>query len=110
MKAYKDIFKNKKIIVTGHTGFKGSWLCYWLNKLKSKPSKLKNVHFSEIIVMKFNGYPQVFHCSWRFNLKLNKINENSYECIEQKNKKDLFSLDYLGNFSISKFHLIGLED
>ena len=58
-----------------------------LNKLKSKPSKLKNVHFLEIIIMKSNGYPQVFHCSWRFNLKLNKINENSYECIEQKNKK-----------------------
>ena len=47
--------------------------------------------------MKSNGYPQVFHCSWRFNLKLNKINENSYECIEQK-IKDLFSLDYLEIF------------
>ena len=23
-------FKNKKIIVTGHTGFKGSWLSFWL--------------------------------------------------------------------------------
>ena len=28
-----NIFKNKKIIVTGHTGFKGSWLILWLNKL-----------------------------------------------------------------------------
>ena len=72
-----------------------------LDKLKSRPSKLKNVHFSEIIIMRSNGYPQVFHCSWRFNLKLNKINENPYECIEQKNKKDLFSLDYFGNFSLS---------
>ena len=72
-----------------------------LDKLETKPSKLKNVHFSEIIIMKSNGYPMVFHCSWRFNLKLNKINQNSYECIEQKNNKDLFSLDYLGNFSLS---------
>ena len=24
---YKKIFKNKKILITGHTGFKGSWLC-----------------------------------------------------------------------------------
>ena len=31
-----DIFKNKKIIVTGHTGFKGSWLFAWLNKLDAK--------------------------------------------------------------------------
>lgn len=24
------IYKNKKVLVTGHTGFKGSWLCEWL--------------------------------------------------------------------------------
>ena len=22
-----DFYKNKKILITGHTGFKGSWLC-----------------------------------------------------------------------------------
>lgn len=26
-------FKNKKILITGHTGFKGSWLTFWLEKL-----------------------------------------------------------------------------
>ncbi len=26
-------FRNKKILVTGHTGFKGSWLCSWLTHL-----------------------------------------------------------------------------
>jgi len=26
-------WKNKKVFVTGHTGFKGSWLCMWLNLL-----------------------------------------------------------------------------
>lgn len=30
---YNNIYKNKKIIVTGHTGFKGSWLVTWLIKL-----------------------------------------------------------------------------
>ena len=29
-------FKNKKIILTGHTGFKGSWLGLWLNSLGGK--------------------------------------------------------------------------
>jgi CDP-glucose 4,6-dehydratase len=33
---YKNTFKNKKIIVTGHTGFKGSWLTLWLLKLGAK--------------------------------------------------------------------------
>ena len=29
-------FKNKKIIITGHTGFKGSWLALWLKLLGAK--------------------------------------------------------------------------
>ena len=33
---YLKIFKNKKIIVTGHTGFKGSWLTLWLHSLGAK--------------------------------------------------------------------------
>ena len=30
---YKNIYKNKKVLVTGHTGFKGAWLTSWLLKL-----------------------------------------------------------------------------
>ena len=30
---FKDIYKDKKVLVTGHTGFKGSWLTSWLLKL-----------------------------------------------------------------------------
>lgn len=29
----KSFWKNKKILITGHTGFKGSWLCLWLKML-----------------------------------------------------------------------------
>ena len=38
MKNYinKNFWKNKKVFVTGHTGFKGSWLCIFLNSLGSK--------------------------------------------------------------------------
>jgi len=28
-----NFFNNKKILITGHTGFKGSWLSIWLNSL-----------------------------------------------------------------------------
>jgi CDP-glucose 4,6-dehydratase len=28
-----NIYKNKKVFLTGHTGFKGSWLSLWLNSL-----------------------------------------------------------------------------
>lgn len=30
---FGDIYKNKKVLVTGNTGFKGSWLSAWLLKL-----------------------------------------------------------------------------
>lgn len=28
-----NFYKNKKVLITGHTGFKGSWMCLLLNKL-----------------------------------------------------------------------------
>lgn len=30
---FADIYKGRKVLVTGHTGFKGSWLTAWLLKL-----------------------------------------------------------------------------
>ena len=33
MKQFSDIYRNKRVLVTGHTGFKGSWLTLWLEKL-----------------------------------------------------------------------------
>ena len=30
---FDNIYKGKKVLVTGSTGFKGSWLCTWLNQL-----------------------------------------------------------------------------
>ena len=46
-------YKNKKVLVTGATGFKGAWLCLWLNLLGAKvygignnPNKNKNLFYS----------------------------------------------------------------
>lgn len=33
---YNNIYRNKKIFITGHTGFKGSWLSIWLQTLGAK--------------------------------------------------------------------------
>ncbi len=30
---FQGIYRNRRVLVTGHTGFKGSWLCAWLNSL-----------------------------------------------------------------------------
>ena len=36
MKLLKKFYNNKRVLVTGHTGFKGTWLSIWLNRLGSK--------------------------------------------------------------------------
>ena len=59
MKDFK-VFRNKKVIVTGHTGFKGSWLSLWLKILganvvgvslkdPSNPSHFKAIKLKNII-------------------------------------------------------------
>ena len=30
---FADIYFGKRVLVTGHTGFKGSWLAFWLTRL-----------------------------------------------------------------------------
>ncbi len=36
MQMFENVYKDKTVLVTGHTGFKGSWLCIWLNMLGAK--------------------------------------------------------------------------
>ncbi len=56
----QNIFKSKKVIITGHTGFKGSWLSIWLNELgadvvgvsldpPTEPSLFNEANLSSII-------------------------------------------------------------
>jgi len=33
---FDDVYKGKKVLITGHTGFKGSWLSAWLLKLETE--------------------------------------------------------------------------
>lgn len=33
---FKSVYSGKTVLVTGHTGFKGAWLCSWLIKLGAK--------------------------------------------------------------------------
>ncbi|PIU61748.1 CDP-glucose 4,6-dehydratase [archaeon CG07_land_8_20_14_0_80_38_8] len=36
MEDFNDFYRNKVVLVSGHTGFKGSWLSLWLNKMGAK--------------------------------------------------------------------------
>jgi CDP-glucose 4,6-dehydratase len=76
---FKNIYKNKKVLITGHTGFKGSWLSVWLlnlgadvigysNEIPTNPS-----HFSALELDQ-------------------KINHNIGDIRDFKNLKKVFDL------------------
>jgi len=35
---FAQAFTGRSVLVTGHTGFKGSWLCLWLDRLGARVS------------------------------------------------------------------------
>ena len=39
---FKNFYKDKKVLITGHTGFKGAWLSLWLIKCGAKIMGLSN--------------------------------------------------------------------
>jgi len=71
-----DIFKNKKVIITGDTGFKGSWLSLWLSKLGAEvvgislPPVNKNDHYN---VIGLKSKIKHFDCDIRDYNKTKKI-------------------------------------
>ncbi len=42
-----SIYKNKRVLITGHTGFKGSWLTIWLHELGANIIGISNDEGSE---------------------------------------------------------------
>jgi len=44
---FENTFKNKTVIITGHTGFKGSWLAIWLHYLGANVVGISNGEISQ---------------------------------------------------------------
>ena len=79
-----NIFKNKKILITGHTGFKGAWLLKWLSlytdniygiskDIPTKPSVYNSLHLKKSLKK-----------DYRFNI----IDKEKIQKIFNKNKFD----------------------
>ena len=83
-----NIFNNKRVLITGNTGFKGSWLTCWLlnlgaevygfsNDIPTSPSMYKTLHLEERI-----------HQTWGDIREFNDFNN----CIESAKPDFLFHL------------------
>ena len=48
---FQKAYEGKKVLITGHTGFKGSWLTVWLLKLGAQV-----VGFSIVILIIIHDY------------------------------------------------------
>jgi len=60
LKLFGDVFRGRRVLITGHTGFKGSWLALWLHELGAEvtgfalapetwPSHFELIKLKEII-------------------------------------------------------------
>ncbi len=38
LKSFSGVYQNRRVLLTGHTGFKGSWLALWLKMLGAEPT------------------------------------------------------------------------
>jgi len=92
-------FKNKKVLITGHTGFKGSWLSLWLIHLGAKVIGISNNIPTEPSNFKINKLKdKVKHhtCDIRNEKKLSKIiNKNKPDFIFHLAAQSLVKESYL---------------
>ena len=71
----KKFFDKKKILVTGHTGFKGSWLVHWLSRYNVKILGISLNPSSNLSLFKFINKKKLI--DRRFDITdLNKLEKN----------------------------------
>ena len=112
---FEKVFKNKKIIITGHTGFKGSWLTLSLTNLGAKvlgisasiPTKPSNFIASKINQdsinvksnikdgKKLNQIIKKYKPDFIFHLAAQSLVSTSY-----KNPRDTWETNLLGTLNI----------
>ena len=78
----KNFFKDKKVLVTGHTGFKGSWLSIYLSQLKSKIYGISLKPKSKICNFNLSQVEKICKKSLIFDLKNFKKLDKEFKKIE----------------------------
>ena len=115
MEKIKSFYNNKRVLVTGATGFKGAWLCSWLLKLGAKvygtgfnPNQNKNLFYKLNLnnrinlkifdirdIKKLKNFIYYSKPSIIFHLAAQPIIYESY-----KNPHTTFSINFMGTLNI----------
>jgi CDP-glucose 4,6-dehydratase len=110
-----DSYKNKTVLITGHTGFKGSWLALWLESLGAKvigysldpptdPSVFKAIGLSDRIIdirgeiLDFNNIFETvkkYRPEFIFHLAAQPLVRHSY-----KNPLETFNVNVIGTANL----------
>jgi len=112
-KLFNGIYKNRKVLVTGHTGFKGSWLVYWLTKMGAEvlgysldaptdPNHISKIdaEFTSIIgdirdAEKLNKTFEDFKPEIVFHLAAQPLVRDSYD-----NPVDTYTINVIGTLNV----------
>jgi CDP-glucose 4,6-dehydratase len=112
---FKNIYKGKKVLVTGHTGFKGSWLTAWLlnlgaevvgysNNIPTDPSHFIELDLENRIqhnlgdIRNYDNFYQVcqtFKPEFIFHLAAQPLVRESYI-----NPKETFDVNMIGTLNV----------
>jgi CDP-glucose 4,6-dehydratase len=112
---FENIYKNKKVLVTGHTGFKGTWLTAWLLNLgadvagfsigiPTQPSHFEELNLQDKIqdhfgdIRDFDSFYRVcneFKPEFIFHLAAQPLVRESYN-----NPKETFEVNMLGTLNV----------
>jgi len=115
LKQVLEFYKGKKVFITGHTGFKGSWLAYILDSIgaevtgyslkpNTEPSLFKSLSFSQKFNSiigdirdkeKFKNVLENFNPEYIFHLAAQPLVIESYD-----NPKDTFDINFTGTLNL----------
>ena len=107
-----NFWKDKRVLVTGHTGFKGGWLVMWLHRMGAKVSGLSIPPFTQPNLFELASVDSIcdsYICDIRNKERLNKIfDENQIdliihcaaEILDEKNPDEVWKTNFNGTKNI----------
>lgn len=108
---FGDIYRNKKVLVTGNTGFKGSWLCTWFISLGADVYGISNeipTQPSMFVELGLQDNMTHFFADVRDLSKLNKIfNEIEPDFVFHLAAQPIVSLSYTEPVNTISTNVIG---